>query len=191
MPSNLKNSTVATGLEQVSFHSSPKEGQCQRMFILVHNCSHVTCQQSNAQNSPSEASTVLKPRTGRSSSWIYEWQRNRDQITNILWIIASQGFPHSSVGKESTCNAGDPNLIPGSGRFPGEGIGYGLQYSWASLVDQLVKNPPAMRETWVQSLGQEDPLEKGKATHSSILAYRITGAVQSMVSQRVGPTERL
>jgi len=54
-------------------------------------------------------------------------------------------------------------LIPGSGRSPGEGIGYPLQYSWASLVDQLVKNLPAMQETWVQSLGWEDPLEKGKA----------------------------
>ena len=59
------------------------------------------------------------------------------------------GFPHSSVGKESSCNAGDPGWIPGSGRFPGEGIGYPLQYSWASLVAQLVKNLPAMWETWV------------------------------------------
>ena len=60
-----------------------------------------------------------------------------------------QGFPHSSVGKESTCNAGDPGLIPGSGRSAGEGMGYPLQYSWASLVAQLVKNLSAMRETWV------------------------------------------
>ena len=80
------------------------------------------------------------------------------------------GFPHSSVGKESACNAGDPSSIPGLGRSPREGIGYLLQYSWASLVAQLVKNLPAMWETWVQSLGWEDPLEKGKATHSSILA---------------------
>ena len=58
------------------------------------------------------------------------------------------GFPHSSVGKESTCNAGDPSSIPESGRSPGEGIGDPLQYSWASLVAQLVKNLPAMRETW-------------------------------------------
>ena len=62
--------------------------------------------------------------------------------------------------------------IPGSGRSAEEGIGYQLQCSWASLVAQLVKNPPAMRETWVLSLGQEDPLEKRKATHSSILAWR-------------------
>ena len=59
------------------------------------------------------------------------------------------GFPDSSVGKESTCSAGDPGLIPGSGRSAGEGIGYPLQYSWASPVAQLVKNLPAMRETWV------------------------------------------
>ena len=57
---------------------------------------------------------------------------------------------------------------------PGEGIGSPLQYSWASLVAQLVKNPPAMQETWLQSLGWEDPLEKGKATHPSILAWRIS-----------------
>ena len=67
--------------------------------------------------------------------------------------------------------------IPGLGRSPGEGRGYPLQYSWASLVAQLVKNPPAMRETWVPSLGWEDPLEKGEATHSSILACRIPWTV--------------
>ena len=84
------------------------------------------------------------------------WQRRRwlDSITNStdmnlskLWEIV--GFPGSSAGKESTCNAGDPGLIPGSGKSTGEGIGYPLQYSWASLVAQLVKSPPAMWETWV------------------------------------------
>ena len=87
------------------------------------------------------------------------------------------GFPVSSAGKESTCNAGDPSLIPGSGRSAGEGVGYPLQYSWASFVAQLVKNPPAVWETWVPSLGWEDPLEKGKATHSSVLAWRIPWTV--------------
>ena len=82
-------------------------------------------------------------------------------------------FPGSSVGKESTGNAGDPGSIPRLGRSPGEGIGYPLQYSWASLVAQLTNNLPAMWEAWVWSLGWEDPLEKGKATHSSILAWRI------------------
>ena len=83
------------------------------------------------------------------------------------------GFPDSSVGKELTCNAEDPSLIPGSGRSTGEGIGYPLQYYWASLVAQLVKNLPAMPETWVQSLSWKDPLEKEKATHARILAWRI------------------
>src|SRR5574342_149943 len=95
-----------------------------------------------------------------------------------MWIFSCdmqtlKGFPDSSVGKESACNAGDPGLIPGLGRSAGEGIGYSLQYSWASLVAQLVKNLPAMWETWVRSLGWEDPLEKGKTSHPSILAWRI------------------
>ena len=68
---------------------------------------------------------------------------------NILSLLNYMGFPNSSVGKESTCNAGEPGLIPGSGRSTGEGIGYPLQYSWASVVAQLAKNPPAMPETWV------------------------------------------
>ena len=74
------------------------------------------------------------------------------------------GFPGSSVGKESTCSAGDPGSIPGLERSAGEGLGDPLQYSWASVVAQLVKNPPAMWKTWVQSLGWENPLEKGMAT---------------------------
>ena len=81
---------------------------------------------------------------------------------NVVLKVGRPAFPDSSVGKESTYNAGDPSSIPGWGRSPGEGIGYPSQYSWASFVAQLVKNPPAMMETWVQSLGWEDPLEKGK-----------------------------
>ena len=92
-------------------------------------------------------------------------------------MYKKSGFPESSVGKESTCHAGYPGLIPGSGRSVGEGIGYPLHCSWASLVAQLVKNPTAMRETWVQSLSWEDPLEKGKDAHSSILAWRIPRTV--------------
>ena len=88
----------------------------------------------------------------------------------------SLGFPDSSVGKESALNAGDPGLIPVSGHA-GEGIGYPLQYSWASLVAQLEKNLLAMWETWIRSLGWEDLLEKGKTTHSSILAWRIPWTV--------------
>ena len=84
-----------------------------------------------------------------------------------------EGFPGSSAGKEFACNAGDPGSVSRSGRSPGEGIGYPLQYSWASLVAQSVKNLPAMWETQVRSLGQEDLLEKGMATHSSLLAWKI------------------
>ena len=97
--------------------------------------------------------------------------------TLYLKPLSFGGFPHSSVGEESAFNAGDPSSIPGSGRSPGEEIGYPLQYSWASLVAQLIKNPPAVWETWVPSLCWEDPLEKGKATHSSILAWRIPWTV--------------
>ena len=86
-------------------------------------------------------------------------------------------YPDSSVGKEFACKAGDPGSIPGSGRSPGEGIGYPLQYSWASLMALLVKNTPEIWETWDQSVGWEDPLEKGKFTHSSILAWRILWTV--------------
>ena len=71
-------------------------------------------------------------------------------------------------------------------KIAGEGIGYPLQYSWACLVAQLVKNPPAMWKTWVQSLGWGDPLEKDKAAHYSILAWIIPWTLQSMGSQRVG-----
>ena len=91
-----------------------------------------------------------------------------------------EGFPRSSVGKESACNAEDPSSIPGSGTSTGEEIGYPLQYSWASLVVQVVKNPLAMQETWVQFLCWEDSLEKGKATHSSILAWRIPWTVYTL-----------
>ena len=89
----------------------------------------------------------------------------RDRLPTPVFL----GFLCGSTDKESTCNTGDP----GSGRSAGEGIGYPLQYSWASLEAQLVKNLPAIWETWVRSLGWEDPLEKGTAAHSSILAWKI------------------
>ena len=106
------------------------------------------------------------------------------------WCLWYLGFPDSSADKESACNAGDPSLIPGSGSSPGERIGYPLQYSWASLLAQTVRNPPAMRDTWVWFLGWEDPLKEGMAT-SNILAWRTPraeepGGLQSMRSQRVG-----
>ena len=91
-------------------------------------------------------------------------------------MLCDAGFPSGSAGKKFACKAGDPGSIPGLGRSPGEGIGYPLQYSWASLVAQMVKTLPAMWETWFQSVGWEDPLEEGTATHSSILAWRIPWA---------------
>ena len=96
-------------------------------------------------------------------------------VYNFLcgYVILLGIYLGSSAGKESAYNAGNPGLIPGLGRSAGEGIFYPLQYSWASLVVQMVKNLPAMWKTWVRSLGWEDPLEKGMATHSSILAWRI------------------
>ena len=124
------------------------------------------------------------------------WQGGKSRIFNkqikaTLLIIKKSCskatcFPGRSADKESACSAGDLGSIPGSGRFPGEGIGYPLQSSWTPLVAESVKNLPAMRETWVRSLGWEDPLEKGKATHSSILAWRIPCTIRSMESQRVG-----
>ena len=91
--------------------------------------------------------------------------------------MANLGFLDSAIGKESTCNAGVSGWIPGWGRPAGEGIGYLLQYSWVSFLTQLVKNPPVMWETRARSLGWEDPLEKGKSTHSDILAWRIPWTV--------------
>ena len=103
-----------------------------------------------------------------------ETPKQNEKIPYFKWLyLIDWASLHSLAGKESTCNAGDPVLIPGSGRSAGDGLGYPLQYSWASLVAQLLKNPPAMWETWVQSLGWEDALEKGTAIHSSILAWRI------------------
>ena len=95
----------------------------------------------------------------------------------VQYILAAyfMGFPSGSDCEESACSVRDPASIPGLGRSPGEETGNPLQYSWASLAAQMVKNLPAMQETWVRSLGWEDPLEKRLATHSSTLAWRIPG----------------
>ena len=90
-----------------------------------------------------------------------------------LFLLLILDFHGISAGKDLACNGGDHGSTPGLGLSPGEGIGYPLQYSCPSLVAQMVKNPPTVRETWVQSLGWEDPLEEGVATHSSILSWRI------------------
>ena len=125
-------------------------------------------------------------RRGVGPPGLRPWPCSRGISSRCCLIYhSSLGFPDSSVGKESAYNAGDPSLIPRPGRSPGEVIGYPFQYSWASLVAQLVKNPPAMRETWVLSLGWEDPLEKGRATHSSILAWRYTYIVHGVAKSRI------
>ena len=113
----------------------------------------------------------------------------------FIWF-GKWGFPDSSAGKESACNARDPGLISGSGRSSGERIDYRLQYSWASLVAQMVKNLLAMWEIWVWSMCWEDLLEKGKATHSTILAWKIPwteepGGLQSMGLHGSDTTEQL
>ena len=95
------------------------------------------------------------------------------QILDNILKSKDLTLPGSLAGRESTCNAGYPSLIPGLGRSDGEGIRYPLQYSWVSLMNQLVRNQPALWETWVWSLGWEDPLEKGMSTDSSILASRM------------------
>ena len=89
----------------------------------------------------------------------------------LYWL--PRGFPGSSACKESALNAENSSSIPGSRRCAGEGISYPHQYSWASLVAQTVKNPPAMWETWFPSQSWEDTLEELMATHSNILAWRI------------------
>ena len=99
---------------------------------------------------------------------------------NSIFLIITLSIPDSSVGKECVCNTGDPSSTTVLGRSAREGIGYPLQYPWASLMAQLVKNLPAMRETWVRSLGLEDILEKRKAIHSSILAWRIPWATHGV-----------
>ena len=102
---------------------------------------------------------------------------NSSSVNNQSTRNLGASFPSSSADKESICNAVDPGLIPGSERSSGEGIGYPLKYSWVSVVSQLVKNPPAIWEAYFPSLGWEDSLKKGKATHSSILAWRIPSTV--------------
>ena len=111
-------------------------------------------------------------------------------LSLILILCVNLRVPWGLSGKESVCNEGDPGSTSGSGRSPGEGNGHPLQYSRASLGAQTVKNPPAVWETRIRSLGGEDPLEKGMATHSSILAWRIPwtedpGGLQFMGSRRV------
>ena len=100
-------------------------------------------------------SEVSQKEKDRCCILMHAYEIQKDGTDKPICRVA-MGFPHSSVGKESACNTRDPSSIPGLGRSTGEGIGYPLQYSWAFLVAQLVKNLPAMREIWVPSLGWED-----------------------------------
>ena len=104
------------------------------------------------------------------------WKKTRHPCLSSIVVpfcILIMGFLDNSAGKESACDAGNPSSIPGLGSSPGEAIGCPLQHSRASLLTQIVKNLPAMWETWVRSLAWEDSLEEGMANHSSILAWRI------------------
>ena len=159
------------------------------MTILLYQCrfkskkplGHLFSIITNPLISPSDSTSLVAQlvknppviRRPQFNSWVRKILWTRDRLSTPVFL----GFPCGSAGKESAHNARDLGSIPGSGRSTGEGIGYTLQYSWAFLVAQLVKNLPAMQETWVQSLGWEDPLEKGRATHSSILAWRIPWTV--------------
>ena len=115
---------------------------------------------------PLRCSCLENPRDGvaQSRTWL-KWlnSKGNSQVASLL----------AQLVKNLPANAGDPGSIPESGSSPGKGIGYPLQHSWASLVAQMVKNLPIMRETWVWSLGWEDPLEEGMATHFSMLPWRI------------------
>ena len=160
------------------------------------------------ENPPANAGDVglipgsrRSPREGNGNPLQYSWLENpmgredwRATVPRVAknWTLLSNSidFPGSSAGKESSCHAGDPGLIPGSGRSAEEGIGYPLWYFGASLAAQTGENLPAIQETWVWSLDWDDPLEKAKATHSSILAWGIPwteepGRLQSMGWQRV------
>ena len=102
---------------------------------------------------------------------------------------ASGDFSGSSADKESACIAENPGLIPGLGRSPGKGIGYPFQYSGASLVAQMVKYLHAMQETWVRSLGWEEPLVEEMATHSSVLAWKIPRTEEPTGLQSIGSSQ--
>ena len=159
---------VAFLSEEIKYFKWKKK--CSNRIIIEIGCSlrhwRASLRAQLVKNLPAMQETLF-------NSWVGKIRWRRDRLpTPVFW-----GFPCGSTGKESACNEGGLGSIPGLGRSAGEGIGYPLQYSGASLVAQLVKNPPAMRETWVQSLGWEDLLEKGMITHSSILACRISWTV--------------
>ena len=120
------------------------------------------------------------------SPWCFSWE----YYPHLFNEFCNMGFPDILV-KNPPAMQETPVQILGSGRSPGKQIGCQLQCSWASLVAELVKNPPALRETWVWSLGWEDPLERRKATHSSILAWRIPWTVHGWKRKESDMTKQL
>ena len=135
-----------------------------------------------------DSRTFLELSWAHGQPWICLWL---PRFSRLCWrfLKPTMSYPGSLAGKESAWNAEEPSSIPGSGRSPGEGTGYPLQYSWASLVAQTVKNSSAMQETWVPSLGWEYLLEEGMSTHIVFLPGESPwteepGWLQSMESQR-------
>ena len=114
----------------------------------------------------------------RNQNWWTLWTPGIQSVELLMWVFGFKAYRwinRASLVAQlvKSSPAGDPSSIPGLGRSTGEGTGYLLQYSWPSLVTQMVKNPSAVWDTWVRSLGWEDPLEEGMATHSSIMAWRM------------------
>ena len=130
---------------------------------------------------PKQAQELAAP--GIILTEMSRWRRGKPKI-RLVWRLFKKQL-HSSAGKESACHAGKPGWIPGSGRSAGKGISYPLQFSWASLVAQLVKNLTAMQETCIRFQ------EKKKATHSSILAWRIRGLYRPWGHKELDMTEQL
>ena len=114
-----------------------------------------------------------------------------DLVSAITSMFQTEGFPGSSVGKEPICNAGDPGSIPGSGRSPGDGTGYPLQYSWASLVAQLVKDPPAMQETWFNPWVGKIPWRRERLPTAVLWPEEFHGLYSPWDRKKLGTTERL
>ena len=160
-------SEISHSLYSVSSFNPQLKGHSPREALLIlHRLMGASLVAQLVKNPPAMQETTVQSLVGK-----IPWRRNR--LPTPVFLGSSGG----SAGKESTCNAGDPDSIPGLRRSPEEGIGYPLKCSWTSNVTQLVKSLPAMQETWVRSLGQEDLLEKGKAIHSSVMAWRISWTV--------------
>ena len=135
-----------------------------------------TCNAGEGNGSPLQYSCLENP-MDRGAWWaaVHGVAKSQTQLSDHNWLphqaMGSHRVGHdwSNLAAAATCNVGDPGSIPGSGRSAGEAMDYPLQYSWASIVAHLVKNSPAIQETWVGKI----PWEKGKSTHPSILAWRI------------------